>query len=98
MAAGNWHSSVRANLVERPGLQDEPKDVEGALIALPVYPAFSTLKEKVHQMIEGLFQPTHLAILLAIAVLIFGGRKLPELGHLGGHLKTGHMWSLQNRP
>ena len=31
-------------------------------------------------MIEGLFQPTHLAILLAIAVLIFGGRKLPELG------------------
>jgi sec-independent protein translocase protein TatA len=31
-------------------------------------------------MIEGLFQPTHLAILLAIALLIFGGSKLPELG------------------
>jgi len=31
-------------------------------------------------MIEGLFQPTHLAIILAIALFIFGGRKLPELG------------------
>jgi len=31
-------------------------------------------------MIEGLFQPTHLAIVLTLALLIFGGRKLPELG------------------
>jgi sec-independent protein translocase protein TatA len=31
-------------------------------------------------MIEGLFQPTHLIFLLAIALLIFGPRKLPELG------------------
>ncbi len=31
-------------------------------------------------MIEGLFQPTHLVFLLAIALLIFGPRKLPELG------------------
>jgi len=31
-------------------------------------------------MMEGLFQPTHLIFLLAIALLIFGPRKLPELG------------------
>lgn len=31
-------------------------------------------------MIDGLFQPTHLIFLLAIALLIFGPRKLPELG------------------
>ena len=31
-------------------------------------------------MIEGLFQPTHLIFLLAIALLVFGPRKLPELG------------------
>jgi len=31
-------------------------------------------------MLEGLFQPTHLISLLAIALLIFGPRKLPELG------------------
>ena len=32
------------------------------------------------KMIEGLFQPTHLIFLLLIALLIFGPRKLPELG------------------
>lgn len=31
-------------------------------------------------MIEGLFQPTHLIFLLPIALLIFGPRRLPELG------------------
>jgi sec-independent protein translocase protein TatA len=31
-------------------------------------------------MFEGLLQPTHLILLLAIALLIFGPRKLPELG------------------
>jgi sec-independent protein translocase protein TatA len=31
-------------------------------------------------MFEGLFQPTHLIILFAIALLIFGPKKLPELG------------------
>ena len=31
-------------------------------------------------MLEGLFQPTHLIIIFAIALLIFGPRKLPELG------------------
>jgi sec-independent protein translocase protein TatA len=31
-------------------------------------------------MIEGLFQPMHLLLILGIALLIFGPRKLPELG------------------
>lgn len=31
-------------------------------------------------MFEGLFQPMHLIIILAIALIIFGPKKLPELG------------------
>ena len=31
-------------------------------------------------MFEGLFQPTHLLIILIIVLLIFGPSKLPELG------------------
>ena len=31
-------------------------------------------------MFEGLLQPTHLILILAIALLVFGPRKLPELG------------------
>ncbi len=31
-------------------------------------------------MIEGLFQPMHLIIIAGIALLIFGPKKLPELG------------------
>ena len=31
-------------------------------------------------MLEGLFQPTHLLLILGIALLIFGPKKLPELG------------------
>ena len=30
-------------------------------------------------MFEGLFQPTHLLIILGIALLVFGPRKIPEL-------------------
>ncbi len=29
---------------------------------------------------EGLFQPTHLLVILVIALFIFGPKKLPELG------------------
>ena len=31
-------------------------------------------------MFEGLFQPTHLLLILLIALIIFGPRRLPELG------------------
>lgn len=31
-------------------------------------------------MFDGLFQPTHLIFIFGIALLIFGPRKLPELG------------------
>jgi sec-independent protein translocase protein TatA len=31
-------------------------------------------------MFEGLFQPTHLLVILGIALLVFGPKKLPELG------------------
>ena len=31
-------------------------------------------------MFEGLFQPLHLIVILAVALLIFGPKKLPEIG------------------
>jgi len=31
-------------------------------------------------MLEGLFQPTHLLILFGIVLLVFGGKRIPELG------------------
>lgn len=31
-------------------------------------------------MFEGLFQPMHLIVIFAIALLVFGPKKLPELG------------------
>ena len=31
-------------------------------------------------MFEGLMQPTHLLVIFTIALLVFGPRKLPELG------------------
>ena len=32
-------------------------------------------------MLEGLFQPTHLLMIFGIALLVFGPKKLPELGN-----------------
>ncbi|HLG95945.1 MAG TPA: twin-arginine translocase TatA/TatE family subunit [Bryobacteraceae bacterium] len=31
-------------------------------------------------MFEGLFQPTHLLVILAVGLFLFGPKKLPELG------------------
>lgn len=40
-------------------------------------------------MIEGLLQPQHLLIILAIALFVFGPKKLPELGKgLGQGIKS----------
>jgi sec-independent protein translocase protein TatA len=35
---------------------------------------------KEHTMFEGLFQPMHLLVIFGIALLVFGPKKLPELG------------------
>jgi sec-independent protein translocase protein TatA len=40
-------------------------------------------------MFEGLFQPMHLLIILAIVLIMFGPGKLPELGEgLGKSIKS----------
>jgi sec-independent protein translocase protein TatA len=31
-------------------------------------------------MLEGIFQPTHFLVIFFIALLVFGPKKLPELG------------------
>jgi sec-independent protein translocase protein TatA len=31
-------------------------------------------------MFEGIFQPVHLVVIFGIALLVFGPKKLPELG------------------
>jgi sec-independent protein translocase protein TatA len=43
----------------------------------PLFVSFSTGGTP---MLEGLFQPMHLMIIAGIALLIFGPKKLPELG------------------
>jgi sec-independent protein translocase protein TatA len=35
-------------------------------------------------MFEGLFQPMHLLVIFGIALLVFGPKKLPELGKVIG--------------
>ena len=40
-------------------------------------------------MLEGLFQPMHLLIIFGIALLVFGPKKLPELGRgLGDGIRS----------
>jgi sec-independent protein translocase protein TatA len=39
-----------------------------------------SLRIKGGQMLEGLFQPMHLLVIFGIALLVFGPKKLPELG------------------
>jgi sec-independent protein translocase protein TatA len=40
---------------------------------------FKTCQSRI-PMIEGLFQPMHLLVIVAVALLMFGPKKLPELG------------------
>ena len=48
-------------------------------------------------MFEGLFQPMHLVVILFIALLVFGPRKLPELGKGLGEGIRGFKDSMRNR-
>jgi sec-independent protein translocase protein TatA len=53
-------------------------------------------------MFEGLFQPMHLLVIFAIALLVFGPKKLPELGKGLGEgiraLKDGMKDSMKENP
>ncbi len=49
-------------------------------------------------MFEGLFQPMHLLVILGIAVLVFGPKKLPELGKGLGEGIRGFKAALKDEP
>jgi sec-independent protein translocase protein TatA len=47
-------------------------------------------------MFEGLFQPMHLLVIFGIAVLVFGPKKIPELGKGLGEGLRGFKSALRN--
>ena len=47
-------------------------------------------------MFEGLFQPMHLLVILAVGVLVFGPKKIPELGKGLGEGIRGFKDALKN--
>jgi len=49
-------------------------------------------------MFEGLFQPMHLIIVLGIVLLVFGPKKLPELGKGLGEAIRGFKSSFNEEP
>jgi sec-independent protein translocase protein TatA len=49
-------------------------------------------------MLDNLFTPTHLIIILVIALLIFGPRKLPELGKGLGEGLRGFKEAIKGNP
>ncbi len=48
-------------------------------------------------MIEGLFQPMHLLVIFGIALLVFGPKKLPELGKGIGEGIRGFKFAMKNQ-
>jgi TatA/E family protein of Tat protein translocase len=48
-------------------------------------------------MWEGLLRPTHLLVILALAVLFFGPKRFPEFGRVLGHGWKGLRSMLQSR-
>jgi sec-independent protein translocase protein TatA len=49
-------------------------------------------------MLDNLFTPTHLIIILVIALLVFGPRKLPELGKGLGEGLRGFKEGIKGNP
>jgi len=49
-------------------------------------------------MFEGLFQPTHLLVIAGIALLVFGPKKLPELGKGLGESIRGFKAAISETP
>jgi sec-independent protein translocase protein TatA len=49
-------------------------------------------------MFEGLFQPMHLLIIAGIALLVFGPKKLPELGKGLGESIRGFKAAIKEQP
>lgn len=53
-------------------------------------------------MLDGLFQPTHLLIILLVLFFLFGGKKIPELAKGLGegirHFKTSIKGEDENKP
>jgi sec-independent protein translocase protein TatA len=48
-------------------------------------------------MFEGLFQPMHLLVIFGLALLVFGPKKLPELGKGIGEGIRGFKSAMQNK-
>src|SRR5580704_12458665 len=49
-------------------------------------------------MFEGLFQPMHLLVIFGIALLVFGPKKLPELGKGIGEGIRGFKSAMKSKP
>lgn len=49
-------------------------------------------------MFEGLFQPMHLLVIFGIALLVFGPKKLPELGKGIGECIRGFKSAMTDQP
>ena len=49
-------------------------------------------------MFEGLFQPMHLLVIAGIALLVFGPKKLPELGKGLGESIRGFKAAMAEKP
>ena len=49
-------------------------------------------------MFEGLFQPMHLLVIAGIALLVFGPKKLPELGKGLGESIRGFKEAMAEKP
>ncbi len=49
-------------------------------------------------MFEGLMQPMHLLVILIIAMLVFGPKRIPELGKALGEGIKGFKDGINNQP